>query len=329
MGIAFTAIEKMVELGLLPERGSRVLDIGSSNLYSATPESIRSFLARYGQADNVDAEDFCSRLAAGSTYDPVSGGRNEAFVGELFERVGIDYVSFDIADGFRTTILDLNHAPLPVKWHKAFNLVLNFGTTEHILNQYNCFKVIHDATRTGGFIHHSLPAIGYVDHGYLTYTGRCFFDLAGYNEYELVACWFDGPGAQSSILSSLESYKSYFPTLQTALSELAETEAGRALQALRIPDVGINVVYRKVKDKPFWGALEASTSVGDIPSNVTAVYESGASSAAVTSPAVPSYPATGGVRAALRPLANSLRRFPLLHRMARDLYHVLVNRPRR
>jgi hypothetical protein len=46
---------------------------------------------------------------------------------------------------------------------------------------------------------HSLPGIGYVDHGYITYTSRCFFDLAGYNGYEVVDFWFEGPGGDNNL----------------------------------------------------------------------------------------------------------------------------------
>src|SRR3990172_13378955 len=123
----------------------------------------------------------------------------------------MEYLAFDIAYGYRTTILDLNCAVLPASLQKRFDLVLNFGTTEHILNQLNCFKVIHDATKVGGYIYHSLPAVGYVNHGYITYTGRCFFDVAGFNEYELVACWFDGPSGgdrKSTRLNSSHGYNS-------------------------------------------------------------------------------------------------------------------------
>ncbi len=112
----------------------------------------------------------------------------------------------------------------------------------------------------------------------MTYTGRCFFDVAGYNEYELVDCWFDGPSGGSSVLDSLQSYSSYFPALRRALDRVMQSEEGRTLRDLRIPDVGINVVYRKVKDKPFWGALESSTSVGDIPLAVSTAYQGGSNS---------------------------------------------------
>lgn len=74
MGIAYSYVQKMDELCLF-SRGSdtSVLDIGSSNLYSATAENIRGFLSKYApKAEGV--EEFAARLSHGSAYDPVRGG---------------------------------------------------------------------------------------------------------------------------------------------------------------------------------------------------------------------------------------------------------------
>lgn len=320
MGIAFSYVRRMEELGLLRGSDLNVLDIGSSNLYSATSDEIKGFLRKYGalKPDGMDA--FAERLSYGSGYDPIKGGRNEAFIGELFEAAGMHYESFDIAAGYRTTVLDLNHAVLPQGLQRKFDLVMNFGTTEHILNQLNCFKVIHDATKVGGHIYHSLPAVGYVDHGYITYTGRCFFDVAGYNDYELVACWFDGPHGANNIFDSLRSYSGSFPALMKALEQF---DQNGALRDLVIPDIGINVVYRKTRDKPFWGALESSTSVGVIPGGVTAAYEGSGASLATGIP-----PATNAQRMKLliRRIAGALQGHPSLYRFARRAYRMVARR---
>lgn len=308
MGITLLAVQKMDELGLFGKGGISILDIGSSNLYSATPEGIKAFLGRYAPLPMDGVDEFAARLAQGSAYDSVTGGRNEAFVGELFEKAGMQYLSFDIAYGYRTTIFDLNYAVLPASMQKSFDLVLNFGTTEHILNQFNCFEVIHDATRVGGYIYHQLPAIGYTNHGYVTYTGRCFFDLAIYNEYDIVACYFSPPSGRNCVLESLESYSHRFPALKRA----SMTEEERSLREVSIPDIGINVVYRKVKDKPFLGALETSTSVGAIPLNVTAAY--GVSTGAAV-----------GYRFKQR-VAIVLREYPFLYKIAKRLYRAAARK---
>ena len=273
MGISLAVIDKLQELGLFGGGRTSVLDIGSSNLYSASADGIQRFLAAHGVPISPEVTAFAEKLARGSTYDPVSGGVNNSFVGELFEKAGMKYDAIDIADGYGTTILDLNHTPAPPHFVGAFDLVLNFGTTEHLLNQYNAFRVMHDSTKVGGYIVNSLPAVGYSDHGYITYTPRFFFDLAGYNEYELVGFWFEGPGGNNDLYAPIRNYQTYFPNLASTLSDREITETGRKVAALEIPDVGILVVYRKVKSRPFMGAIETSTSVGNVPASVTASYE--------------------------------------------------------
>jgi O-methyltransferase len=325
MGIAFSAVEKMAGMGLFGDGGISILDIGSSNLYSAPQQGVEKFLERYGQAPVPDAHEFARRIASGSAYDPVSGGRNEVFAGELFEKAGMRYESIDIAAGYKTTILDLNNAVLPNELRGAFDLVLNFGTTEHILNQLNCFRIVHDAAKVGGYIYHSLPAVGYVDHGYVTYTGRCFFDVAGYNEYELVACWFDGPSGGGSVLDSLNSYSSYFPSLKATLENLAATEQGVRLRELRVPDVGINVVYRKTKDKPFGGAIESSTSVGSISHTISATYDGSDSTRAAEQivHVETESQGSGGIGISdriRRSIASTLRVHPPSYRIAKNIW---------
>ena len=275
MGISFDMIDKMQRLGLFGQGPISVLDIGSSNLYSASAKNIHDFINSYGIPSSPNTDAFADRLSRGSAYDAVSGGANGAFVGELFERVGIRYNAIDIADGYRTTIVDLNHEPAPRQFVGTFDLVLNFGTTEHLLNQYNAFKFMHDSTKVGGYIVNSLPCVGYSNHGYFTYTPRCLFDLAGYNEYEVVGFWFEGPGNANDLYAPIRDYLSYFPKLANTLSDREVTETGRRVAELNLPDIGLVAVYRKVKDRAFMGALERSTSVGNVPTSVTSGYESG------------------------------------------------------
>ena len=64
MGVSFQHLERLQEMNLLPP-GASILDIGSSNLYSATPDGLRRFLSRYSiESDYTDV--FIARLADGS-----------------------------------------------------------------------------------------------------------------------------------------------------------------------------------------------------------------------------------------------------------------------
>ena len=268
MGITMNSIHTMAQKGLFGNGGINVLDIGSSNLYSADQEAVEGFITKYSkQYNQKDLKSISERLAAGSAYVEGRGGLNEAFVGELFEQAGMEYTSIDIAYGYKTLLLDLNHSPLPSQFFQKFDLVLNFGTTEHILDQYNSFKIIHEATKVGGFMYHQLPSSGFVDHGYFVYTGRFFFDLAGFNGYEIVGCWFDGPSGEGDVLESIRSYQAYFPALRNTLQVNDRGCIAAALEAARIPNTSINVIFKKVNAKSFLDPLETSTSVGEMASS--------------------------------------------------------------
>jgi SAM-dependent methyltransferase len=256
MGISLHALERFQAMKLLPA-GASVLDIGSSNLYSATPDGLRHFLSQYDSVEAGDHE-FIERLAKGSKYGP-DGVANESFVGELLERAGLRYLSFDIADGYKTQIFDLNRDVLEERLHGAFDTVINSGTTEHVLNQLNAFRVIHDAVKRDGHMVHVLPCVGYVDHGFFAYTPRIFFDIAGYNNYELVLFEYQGPKQGKDLYSIVRDYRPYFPYLSATLDA-----ATTALATFRAPDVAAIVVFRKKRDARFCTPMEISTSVGQV-----------------------------------------------------------------
>ncbi|MCE7997266.1 MAG: class I SAM-dependent methyltransferase [Rhodobiaceae bacterium] len=287
MGITQSAIEKLDQIGLFKKDGMAVLDVGSSNLYSASEDGVVNFLSQYApDLENGDVSAFAKQLTQGSGYDLASGGTNDAFVGQLFEKAGFVYNAIDIADGYRTTIVDLNHQNPPEDFVGKFDLVLNFGTTEHLLNQYNAFRFIHNSVKVGGYIVHSLPCVGYSNHGYLTYTPRCFFDLAGYNQYEVTDFWYDAVDTDNDLFAPLRDYATYFPTLNQTIANSGATSGGQIVTTLNVPDVAIFIVMRKVHDTPFVGPMETSTSVGDVlpdgqpsTSSGTAAVESGAGGA--------------------------------------------------
>jgi SAM-dependent methyltransferase len=246
MAISLAKLQYLQERGVLPTKGA-ILDIGSSNLHFADAAALERFAQPFEKG--LDA-DFANRLSGDSAH---SNGmiKNESWVGELLEKLGMNYLALDIANGYRTEIFDLNGETLPRKLHGAFDTVLNFGTTEHLLNQLNAFSVIHDAVKVGGHIVHQLPASGFIDHGYFCYTPRFHFDLAGVNEYEVVDFLYDGPVAGRDIFAILKDYSGYFPVLKDRIP--AE---GRYVE-----DIAVTAIFRKTKDVPLRLPMERSTSV--------------------------------------------------------------------
>lgn len=102
----------------------------------------------------------------------------------FFELGAGRYESID-ANGRGTINFDLNR-----KWtgeRGAFDLVTDFGTTEHIFNQAEVWRTIHVLAKVGGFIVFDKPTQGYKEHCFYNYHETFFRDIAATNEWEVIA----------------------------------------------------------------------------------------------------------------------------------------------
>jgi hypothetical protein len=269
MAIHWSVINSMEALGMFPARGA-VLDIGCSNLYGAEAPAILDFVKRHNPAAARD-EAWAASLAARSGFRSDGMALNQAFVGELLEAAGMSYEAVDIASSYRTTILDLNRSELPEAFVGKNDLVINAGTTEHIINQANAFNAIHEAAKVGGLMYHQVPAAGFAAHGYFCYTGKFFLDLAAYNNYELVDFWYDGPAGHDNLIDSVQAYKSHFPVLGPYTANREGVREAR-VNATPVPNMAVNVLFRRTSEKPFAGLLDVSTSVGSVGQDVFESY---------------------------------------------------------
>lgn len=267
MGISLKELTRLFKDPRLHQRPLRVLDIGSQNLHGASVAQILVFLRAHHPRFDKDAMlDYARALSLGADVHPEFGGLNGAWLGDLLERIGIDYLSYDIFNGFKTQIFDLNVEELPPSLRGQFDLVLNCGTTEHVLNQFNSFRVIHDAVKVGGLIYHALPMTGYLDHGYFNYNPRLFFDLATANQYAIRKFSYGGPdkgprGLDGMLEKLVGPYRSL---IDDKLAERLDANwAGR-----QIPTVNISVVLEKIRSQPFRTSLELSTTVGSVATAV-------------------------------------------------------------
>jgi SAM-dependent methyltransferase len=93
------------------------------------------------------------------------------------------YVSID-GNGRATVTADLN---LPVvQLFGQFDLVTDFGTGEHIFDQAQVWRTLHDLVKPGGYIAFDRPAQGYDKHCFYL-TNECLFrDIAAANGYEVL-----------------------------------------------------------------------------------------------------------------------------------------------
>jgi hypothetical protein len=108
---------------------------------------------------------------------------------ELYEGIGIKYNCVDVDGRFGTVVMDLNFDAVPPEQKGKYGLVTNHGTSEHILNQYNVFKSMHEFARVGGIFIHAVPFTVHLEHGFFNYQPNFFEALARYNSYETLGVW--------------------------------------------------------------------------------------------------------------------------------------------
>ena len=112
-------------------------------------------------------------------------GQFPAMKAEAFYRaIGCGhYVSID-GNGQGTVNADLNQ-PLDVELG-TFDLVTDFGTGEHIFDQAQVWRSIHNLIRPGGYLAFDRPSQGYGKHGFYQ-TNVCLLeDLAAANRYKVI-----------------------------------------------------------------------------------------------------------------------------------------------
>lgn len=237
--------------GYLTNARNRILDIGPQNVYHTTNAQIEEFVRAQGievGPDRFKAE--MERLVHFSSPRP---GERTTFFSEICDLTNIEYNSFDVCPGLKTELLDLNYDLLPDKYTNYYDVVLNFGTTEHVFNQWNSFKIMHEAVKVGGIVYHQLPSTGYLDHGYFCYTPIFFRDIAKANGYEILEMFLTPAG--ENLLNDLAI------DVRADGAGIAVANSGRpAKGADRVPCFNIHCILRKVRSAPFKVALEIATA---------------------------------------------------------------------
>jgi len=106
----------------------------------------------------------------------------------LYESLSIKkYDCIDIDGAHESLNFDLNYN-LQEKYNftNKYDIVTNFGTTEHIFNQYSCFENIHNLCNDNGLIIIGLPLEGFGNHCFFNYHPTFFEHLANSNNYEIL-----------------------------------------------------------------------------------------------------------------------------------------------
>jgi Methyltransferase domain len=252
-GKSLSQIMALVDDKLLP-LGARIAELGTQNLWCAGGAAVQflHFFQKCGATVSM-------------TEAEATSVANGGYLGSLLSGVGFDYTAFDIFEAPNTRLMDLNIHFVPSELQSKFDLVTNYGTTEHVLNQMLAMRSMHDLAKPGGLIHHDLPCGGYYLHCYFKYNPGVFHDLATANGYRL-------------IFQEISSGR--WRQTPSALRD-----AGFADR--KFPDYGIEIVFQKTTDASF------KIPVDNISSAVVseAAWTSGETNVAV-SPVLPVDPKT-------------------------------------
>jgi hypothetical protein len=236
---------------------TRVVEIGAqqlSNDFLRSEEELKQLYAAFGHAT---VPYLGEPVAAGETAQMELQSDLAPTSKVFWDGLGLDYSAIDF-DGHRHSYaLDLNKDIVPADWRNRFDLVINTGTTEHIANQDNAFRVIHDLAHPYGIMIHNLPGGGMLTHGLITYTMKFFWHLARENGYEVLRLEMR-PGGTDPFPGSIAATN----------RETGRGEPAPEFYQEPIRDWTILASLRKVGDRPFVTPLDLPPEVMPKPSQV-------------------------------------------------------------
>lgn len=209
MALAYPHLKVLLELRKLnyfKKEKPSILELGEQNWYGdVSPDEIINIAKLLGFGEDKikllqnKLDKIVSKKGTFYTFD----------LAKLFYEVIFDYQKYaaiDMHGSPDAMNYDLNY-PLPIE--EKFDIVTNIGTGEHVFNQYNFFKTIHDLTADEGIMIHALPNQGGYDHGFYNYHPTFIFDLISANRYKLISFMLVDASKQPANLISLQNRESY------------------------------------------------------------------------------------------------------------------------
>ena len=283
MGINSWDLEVLIKLresGFLPDPGA-VVEIGAqqlSNDFLMVPERVAHLGRLFGVDKPLALPPASPKSGAG--LDPAA-----PYACEFWRWLGFDYATIDIDGSPGAIALDLNFDNAPDDAKGKYQLVTNYGTTEHVANQLNAFEVIHDLTAPNGFMIHALPTQGMFNHGLINYNFKFFWMLARSNGYKFVHADF-----------SRERNLDPLPEDILAFLNSTNPAAAQCARDYKAADAGLIVVLRKAYDIEFVAPIDVNTGtrtqIGFLKKRYWTVFEPNAFARA---------PAAGRVSRTARP----------------------------
>ncbi len=179
---------------------------------------------------------------------------------------GAQYIAFDLNSEMGAIPLDLNRPVAEQNHLQQYDLVVNNGTSEHLFNQYQVFKNMHDLCILGGIMLNIVPFSPWINHGFFNYNPIFFRDLMLANDYKHGFIWIcdrynDGWKELNNAQLFDEKDPSYLMGKIAKANRLREfSEMGliipeghhtKETTSLRFNQLFIAAAYRKVEHQSF------------------------------------------------------------------------------
>jgi len=245
VGLAFETLLHLIALrraGRLPER-ARVIEIGAqqlSNSFLRADESLAELYGLFGRRPI-----FLGAQQDTVTVDGIERQAETAPASQPFwESLGFSYNAVEYGGHRGVTSLDLNRDRVPYRLRSSFDLVINAGTTEHVVNQDNAFRVMHDLARVGGVMMHEVPAGGMLTHGVFSYNPQFFWLLCRDNGYEVIDLTVSHPGDAPISDDVVQSNAKYAHSRNPIQSRLT------------VPIFIVTAIFQKKSRRPFVTPLD-------------------------------------------------------------------------
>jgi len=231
--------------------GSAVIEIGAQQLDDSFIKATGDIAAVGRLFGALTPPPSFTWTGARSATDKLAGA---PLAREFWTWLGLHYASIDIDGSPGSIPLDLNHDEVPAELVGRYDVVTNFGTTEHVANQLQAFKVIHDLAAAGAIMLHVLPAGGMPNHGLVSYNPKFFWMLGRSNGYKIAFMTMGQSDRDSGLPDDLVEFLALY-----------EPQAKSEFAAYTMPVTSVVVALQKVFDTPFVAPL-------DVPTGTTTEY---------------------------------------------------------
>ena len=214
-----------------------ILEFGDQTLILRAEQigHIRKFLAEYG--------------AEGKYKKYESRVGEQIYVSEVYSDAGIRHMCLDLNGKNNAIPIDLNIWPnnhVSEVYFQEFDLILNFGTTEHVGNQINAFAIVHYLSKKNGVILHHIPMLHYSNHAMAVVTPKFIKKLIDWNGYEILEARWTSHVINQAISFHFDSNLCYIDDFKDVISESTRAAIGTLIfrnvdASLFVPPLDVDV----------------------------------------------------------------------------------------